>query len=90
MSSIHSHQFTTFYDYLSISTSTSSIHPSQDTPLILVRTESELKEMISEIKATCVGKEITVDVEHHDFRTGHLGSTWKEKKSWSFFSMFFV
>lgn len=41
----------------------------EDTPLILVRTESELKEMISEIKATCVGKEIAVDVEHHDFRS---------------------
>ena len=36
--------------------------------------------MISEIKATCLGKEIAVDVEHHDFRTGkkHLGSTWRE------------
>lgn len=42
--------------------------PRKDTPLVLVRSESELQEMIQEIKATCIGKEIAVDVEHHDFR----------------------
>ena len=40
----------------------------QDTPLVMVRSESDLKEMIQEIKSTCIGKEIAVDVEHHDFR----------------------
>lgn len=41
----------------------------EDTPLVMVSTEQELREMIQEIKATCVGKEIAVDVEHHDFRS---------------------
>ncbi|CAE7198321.1 Exosc10 [Symbiodinium natans] len=41
----------------------------EDTPLIMVRTEAELKEMVEEIKGTCVGSEIAVDVEHHDFRS---------------------
>eukprot|EP00439_Symbiodinium_sp_Y106_P012117 s7589_g1.t2 len=41
----------------------------EDTPLIMVRTEQELKEMVEEIKATCIGNEIAVDVEHHDFRS---------------------
>eukprot|EP00404_Azadinium_spinosum_P005166 CAMPEP_0180460740 /NCGR_PEP_ID=MMETSP1036_2-20121128/23521_1 /TAXON_ID=632150 /ORGANISM="Azadinium spinosum, Strain 3D9" /LENGTH=844 /DNA_ID=CAMNT_0022467443 /DNA_START=64 /DNA_END=2595 /DNA_ORIENTATION=- len=41
----------------------------EDTPLVLVRTEQELRSMIQEIQATCVGKELAVDVEHHDFRS---------------------
>lgn len=41
----------------------------EDTPLVIVRTESELRHMIQEIKVTCAGKEIAVDVEHHDFRS---------------------
>ncbi|CAE7866768.1 RRP6, partial [Symbiodinium microadriaticum] len=41
----------------------------EDTPLIMVRTEEELKEMVEEIKGTCIGQEIAVDVEHHDFRS---------------------
>eukprot|EP00913_Durusdinium_trenchii_P009486 g8916.t1 len=35
----------------------------------MVRTDEELKQMIQEVKATCIGKEIAVDVEHHDFRS---------------------
>ncbi|CAK9046288.1 unnamed protein product [Durusdinium trenchii] len=41
----------------------------EDTPLVMVRTDEELKQMIQEVKATCIGKEIAVDVEHHDFRS---------------------
>lgn len=41
----------------------------EDTPLVLVRTEIELRQMVQEIKVTCAGKEIAVDVEHHDFRS---------------------
>eukprot|EP00930_Biecheleria_cincta_P044511 TRINITY_DN30616_c0_g1_i1.p1 TRINITY_DN30616_c0_g1~~TRINITY_DN30616_c0_g1_i1.p1 ORF type:complete len:861 (-),score=160.62 TRINITY_DN30616_c0_g1_i1:61-2619(-) len=41
----------------------------EDTPLVLVRTEQELRQMVQEIQATCLGKEIAVDVEHHDFRS---------------------
>ncbi|CAJ1425563.1 unnamed protein product, partial [Effrenium voratum] len=41
----------------------------EDTPLVIVRSESQLREMIEEIKATCTGKEIAVDVEHHDQRS---------------------
>lgn len=42
-----------------------------DTPLIKIETAHELREMITEIKGTCVGKEIAVDVEHHDLRSYH-------------------
>jgi len=41
----------------------------EDTPLVLVKEESDLRSMIEEIKSTCTGKEIAVDVEHHDFRS---------------------
>lgn len=41
----------------------------EDTPLVWVRTARELRQMINEVKATCVGKEIAVDVEHHDLRS---------------------
>jgi len=41
----------------------------EDTPLVFVQSPTELRQMISEIQATCVGKEIAVDVEHHDFRS---------------------
>mmetsp|Transcript_33694 Transcript_33694/g.60496 ORF Transcript_33694/g.60496 Transcript_33694/m.60496 type:complete len:851 (+) Transcript_33694:51-2603(+) len=41
----------------------------EDTPLVIVRTERDLRQMIQEIQATCLGKEIAVDVEHHDFRS---------------------
>lgn len=40
----------------------------EDTPLVWVRTEEGLLEMIREIRETC-GGEIAVDVEHHDFRS---------------------
>eukprot|EP00928_Gymnodinium_smaydae_P022741 TRINITY_DN189_c0_g1_i1.p1 TRINITY_DN189_c0_g1~~TRINITY_DN189_c0_g1_i1.p1 ORF type:complete len:1015 (-),score=199.89 TRINITY_DN189_c0_g1_i1:105-3149(-) len=40
----------------------------EDTPLVWVRTADELRAMISELK-TCVGGEIAIDVEHHDFRS---------------------
>lgn len=41
----------------------------EDTPLVWVRTDAELRQMVDEIKATCAGSEIAVDVEHHDFRS---------------------
>ncbi|CAK0870427.1 unnamed protein product [Prorocentrum cordatum] len=41
----------------------------EDTPLVLVETGDELRAMVEEIKATCSGGEIAVDVEHHDFRS---------------------
>jgi len=41
----------------------------EDTPLVWVRTARELRQLINEVKATCVGKEIAVDVEHHDQRS---------------------
>lgn len=41
----------------------------EDTPLVYVKTEKELREMIEEIKATCSGKEVAIDVEHHDLRS---------------------
>eukprot|EP00405_Crypthecodinium_cohnii_P012226 CAMPEP_0206438304 /NCGR_PEP_ID=MMETSP0324_2-20121206/11554_1 /ASSEMBLY_ACC=CAM_ASM_000836 /TAXON_ID=2866 /ORGANISM="Crypthecodinium cohnii, Strain Seligo" /LENGTH=869 /DNA_ID=CAMNT_0053905745 /DNA_START=57 /DNA_END=2663 /DNA_ORIENTATION=+ len=41
----------------------------EDTPLVLVNTVEQLREMIDEIKSTCAGKEIAVDVEHHDYRS---------------------
>eukprot|EP00929_Paragymnodinium_shiwhaense_P072987 TRINITY_DN37063_c0_g2_i1.p1 TRINITY_DN37063_c0_g2~~TRINITY_DN37063_c0_g2_i1.p1 ORF type:complete len:935 (+),score=298.06 TRINITY_DN37063_c0_g2_i1:121-2925(+) len=41
----------------------------EDTPLVHVSTEQELREMVDEIKSTCIGKEIAVDLEHHEFRS---------------------
>jgi len=41
----------------------------EDTPLVYVSTARELRQLINEVKATCVGKEIAVDVEHHDLRS---------------------
>mmetsp|Transcript_47866 Transcript_47866/g.107437 ORF Transcript_47866/g.107437 Transcript_47866/m.107437 type:complete len:668 (-) Transcript_47866:210-2213(-) len=41
----------------------------EDTPLVYVSTEPELRDMVDEIKSTCQGKEIAVDVEHHDLRS---------------------
>lgn len=41
----------------------------EDTPLIYVSTASELQEMVNEIKATCRGGEIAIDVEHHQYRS---------------------
>jgi len=41
----------------------------EDTPLTWVRTARDLRALINEVKATCVGKEIAIDVEHHDFRS---------------------
>eukprot|EP00927_Polykrikos_kofoidii_P024243 TRINITY_DN22087_c0_g1_i1.p1 TRINITY_DN22087_c0_g1~~TRINITY_DN22087_c0_g1_i1.p1 ORF type:complete len:1001 (-),score=217.32 TRINITY_DN22087_c0_g1_i1:313-3315(-) len=41
----------------------------EDTPLVWIRTVDELRQFVDEIKATCVGGEIAVDVEHHDFRS---------------------
>merc|ERR1719230_30215 len=41
----------------------------EDTPLVMVRTREELRDMIQEIQATCMGKELAIDIEHHDFRS---------------------
>lgn len=41
----------------------------EDTPLVWVRTARDLRQLINEVKATCVGKAIAVDVEHHDLRS---------------------
>lgn len=41
----------------------------EDTPLVLVSTEQELKDMVQEIKATCKGGEVAIDVEYHSYRT---------------------
>lgn len=41
----------------------------EETPLVWVRTERELRQLVREVKTTCVGKEIAVDVEHHDNRS---------------------
>lgn len=41
----------------------------EDTPLVLVSTEQELRDMVQEIKTTCKGKEVAIDVEHHSFRS---------------------
>lgn len=41
----------------------------EDTPLVWVRTRAELEQLVAELKSTCIGSEIAVDVEHHDFRS---------------------